>query len=156
MNRCFREPDLIGRAGVALDLFQRRVTRDGHDLVRAGAELGETCRGGLAEPVRRAMRKAGIVAPLAHLVPQPGDREGAPVVVHEESEVPGRAGVDDARELVMHRDFERDRLPLAVLVLGEPELVALPMLAAKARDVGSTLPESAGWVSIFAPSEEAA
>jgi hypothetical protein len=46
------------------------MTGDRHDLMLAGAKLGEAGGGGLPKAVGGAMLEAGLIAPLAKLVPE--------------------------------------------------------------------------------------
>ena len=55
LHRRTGEPLLIGSLGVARDLLQAGVARDGRDLVPGASRLGQTPRCGLSEPVGTAM-----------------------------------------------------------------------------------------------------
>src|SRR5262245_42397656 len=81
-----RQPHLVGGPGVAGDLVQASMARDGGNLVGRASGLREPTTGRLAQPVRLAARRqSGGVAPVAELLAEGvaairlarrGDQEG--------------------------------------------------------------------------------
>src|SRR5690606_34274413 len=63
------------RALVPFGLLNRLPPEGRHELVLGRAFLGGASRSCLAPPVCRAVIKPGLIAPLAHLVPEAVGRE---------------------------------------------------------------------------------
>jgi hypothetical protein len=71
----FRQALLIGGACVGFRHFERVPTEDRHELMRRRSVVGRNGRARFARPVRGAMVKACLVAPLAELISESGVRE---------------------------------------------------------------------------------
>lgn len=106
------------------------MTGDCHDLSVRAAQFSEAGGSCFAQAMSAALGQFGLVAPVAHLVPEAGIRERSIQVVDEECQVPGLGRV--YRRLQGRNDgyLEGDRLSLASLELGEGQDPVTNMLAA--------------------------
>jgi hypothetical protein len=105
---------------VALGLLHREPTEHRHQFVHCCAVFG--CNGGTSftQAMCRAMRHACLITPITEPVTEAGCSEwSAGLGCHQERQVAGRAGVNDLLEWWQNRNFGRDGITVAVLVLGE-------------------------------------
>ena len=101
--------------------------------------LRERSRSGFAQPMRRTMLEPSIVAPLTESVAEAGDAERPAVLRHKKGEVARLASINHALESGQHGEFENNRAPVTVLVLGKPDATIANVLAPKMHDVSSPL-----------------
>lgn len=84
--------------------------------MRRGAFLSGHRSVSFADPVRRALRQAGLVAPIAEPVAEPLDRERHALVGNEVGEVTRWARINDGLQLGKDGDLQINRMAVAVLV----------------------------------------
>src|SRR6516165_4161085 len=121
----------VGGLGVALDLAQRGMAGDRHDLMRGAVALGHDTAAALAQAVRHTtVGQSG----RSHLLSEPGVEallaERATPLVDKEGERIGRAGAgfDGGDKRRRQRYLDLYRLALAVLFLGVDQPAVSHML----------------------------
>ena len=107
------------------------MARDCHDLVRRRAGLGQRGRGSLAHPMRRAVRKVGLAAPVLELVSESVRRERLAVFGDQKRHVADLRRRDALRECRMQWNVDLDRIAMLILRLAELDTIAPDVLTAE-------------------------
>src|SRR5262249_28666711 len=100
-----RKPLLLGVLGVALNLAQRAVATDRHQLVRAVAGFGQAPHAALLETMQSTSRRQAYLGrPLREVVAEPVFGTWRPSSRDDIGEVRFRHGVACSLELGRHRN----------------------------------------------------
>src|SRR6266481_3786531 len=93
------------------------MASDGHDFVSRRATFRQSSCCSLSQAVRRAVRKIGLIAPVAKFVSEPCGRKRSALFGHKERQMRrGRSG-NDLRKVWVQRDVAIDRASMLVLCL---------------------------------------
>ena len=106
MDRLAGEALAVGLLSVERRLLFRRPAEDRHQLVVGRAILGSDRCARLAQPMRRALRQSGVVAPIPHLVAKGVDAKGLAVVRDHECHLGRRQLVEIS---LQHRNASQRR-----------------------------------------------